>query len=148
MTTRVRVTGLAELDRALGELPKATGKNVLRRVARGALKPVEETAKQLVPVVEGILRDSIVTGTQLSRREARDANREGRSSVEVHTGTVSRNGVPREFGTSRSAATPFMRPAWDQNKDGVLRHVETELAKEIEKARARLARKAARAAKG
>ena len=34
MTITVKVEGLKELDRALMQLPKATGKNVLRRVGR------------------------------------------------------------------------------------------------------------------
>lgn len=41
--------GFAEVDNALGELSKATGKNVLRRVGRQALTPMMEEAISLAP---------------------------------------------------------------------------------------------------
>lgn len=140
----VKIEGLRELDRALGELPKATGKNVLRRVIKARLQPVEAMAKALVPVDEGHLRASIITGSRLNRREASQAKKDGPAFVEMHTGTNSRNGVPREFGTTRTRATPFMRPAWDANQDNALVGIAADLGKEIDKAAARLARKAGR----
>lgn len=140
----VKIEGLRELDRALGELPKATGRNVLRRYTKARLKPVEDMAKALVPVDEGYLRASITTGTRLNRRQASQAKKEGPAFVEMHTGTNSRNGVPREFGTFRTRATPFIRPAWDAEKDGILVGIAADLGKEIDKAAARLAKKAGR----
>ena len=69
----VQVSGLKELDEALGQLPKATAKNVLKRTLEKAAAPIVEEAKQLVPVysgphkenvVSGALRDSIVASTK------------------------------------------------------------------------------------
>lgn len=69
----VQVSGLKELDLALGQLPKATAKNVLKRTLEKAAAPIVEEAKQLVPVysgphkenvVSGALRDSIVASTK------------------------------------------------------------------------------------
>lgn len=145
---RQMVQGLRELDRALGELPKAAGKAVLRRVARAALKPVEDAARSLAPVADGTLRDSITTGTRLTKRQASQARRETKSSIEMHTGTSNQAAVPQEFGTAEHGAQPFMRPAWDQNQGQVLEHVGTELGSEIEKTAARGARKAAKLARG
>lgn len=141
---KMKITGLRELEKALAALPAATGKNVLRRVSKEALKPVETAARAMAPVDDGDLRDSIVTTTRLSKRRASEARKEGKSTVETYTGTNSRNGVPREFGTVRSAATPFLRPAYDANKDRMLRYVGTELGGEIEKAAARLGKKRAK----
>ena len=68
---RVRVEGLAELDAALGELPRATARNVLHRAGRAAMKQVEEAAKANVPVNSGALRDSITTSTKLANSNAK-----------------------------------------------------------------------------
>ena len=60
MAQKFRIEGLKELDKALGQLPRATGKNVLRRVARKALEPIIEVAKALVLV--GLTADAIGLG--------------------------------------------------------------------------------------
>jgi hypothetical protein len=46
--TTVRVDGLREIDAAIGELGKATGRNVLRRVAVQRLQPMAEEARRLI----------------------------------------------------------------------------------------------------
>lgn len=142
----VKIGGFRELDRALAQLPKATERSVLRRVAKLALEPVLERAKQLVPVDEGRLRDSLVIGSSLTSRARRADKAEPREGVRVFMGSASRNAVPREFGTVRSAAQPYMRPAWDSQRVTSAKIVFTELEKEIKKAAARAARKKARMA--
>lgn len=145
MRTTVKFEGGRELEAALSKLPASIGKPVLRRVSKAALKPVEDTARSLAPVADGQLRDSIVTSTRLTPRQAKAAKREGKSSIEMYTGTKNEAAVPQEFGTVNHAAQPFMRPAWDANKEGVLRHVGEQLGGEIEKAATRLAKKRAKA---
>lgn len=144
----IRIDGLRELDAALAELPKATGKNVLRRTGVRALAPVIADAKQRVPVDDGDLRDSLKVTTRLSKRQQRlnaKAVAEGKASVQLYAGAAA---LPHahlvEFGTANMAPQPFMRPAWDANKDQVLQLIKDELGGEIEKAAARLARKQAR----
>lgn len=149
----VRIDGLKELDEALSQLPKATGKNVLRRTGVRALAPVIADAKKLVPVHLGDLRDSLRVTTKLSKRQQRanaKAVAEGKASVQLYAGAAA---LPhahlQEFGTQNHAPQPFMRPAWDANKERVLELIKSELGDEITKAAARLSRKAARlAAKG
>lgn len=145
-TVTVRLSGFRETERALAELGKRAGKDVLRRVGRQALKPVLDTAKLLVPVDEGDLRDSLVISTRLSRSAARNARGDPRDTVTVRMGTTNRNGVPREFGSIRSPAEPFIRPAWELNKQGVLQFVTRELDREIVKTRGRQLARAARLA--
>lgn len=151
MRSAVRIDGLKELDDALAQLPKATGKAVLRRTAIRALAPVIAAAKGLVPVDDGDLRDSLKITTKLSKRQQRlnaRAVAEGKASVQLFAGPAA---LPHahlvEFGTAKMAAQPYMRPAWDSKKDEVLELVRTELADEITKAAGRLARKTARLAK-
>ena len=147
--------GLRALEAALADLPKATGKAVLRRVATRALQPVAATAADLAPIdadpantpkrPPGTLKRSYVVGTRLNKRQARMARKLGKSAVEVYAGTNDPAGIQTEFGNAHQGAQPHLRPAWDQHQDDVLATVATELGGEIDKAAARLARKAARA---
>lgn len=141
----VKIEGLRELDRALGELPKATARNVLRRVLRKAAEPVERAMESRAPQRTGDLERSIITGTRLTSRQARDARKEGKHFAEVHVGTSDPAGMFQEFGTFKEPAQPWATPAWEATKDDALKAIGTELGTEIEKAAARLARKRAKA---
>lgn len=145
MAERFKVEGLKELEEALRELPKATGKNVLRRALLKAGEPIASSAAALAPRLRGKLQMSIGTGTKLSRRQKRLHRPE--STVEVFVGAGALvQAITQEFGTVNHPAKPFMRPAWDGNKTKALDTIRDDLAEEIEKARQRLARKAARIA--
>lgn len=145
----VRLEGFRELERALNELPKTTGKNVLRRVAKGALEPMAERARGMAPVERGDLRASIKVSERRTRRVARINRFDKNTGVEMAMGPVSGGGVLNyatfaEFGTVDTAAKPFMRPAWDGGKDDALEYVKANLGREIDRAATRLAKKAAR----
>lgn len=141
MSGTTKVTGLKELHDALGELKKTTERALLRRVATKNLEPFVERAKQLVPVDEGKLRDSIVIGTSLNRGARAEARKDPVQGVRVFAGTSNRNAVPREFGSVRSPAQPFARPAWDGTKDQMLDGVTRDLDAEIKKTAARAAKR-------
>lgn len=140
----VKIEGLAALDRALGELPKTTGKAVLRRTAREALKPFLERVQALAPRVTGALQLSYSIGARLTRRQARMVRREGKSSIEMYAGSNDPGGVSVEFGTVDTAAQPHARPAWEATQDEVLASIKEKLWAEIQKSAARLAKKAGR----
>ncbi|TZG26504.1 hypothetical protein [Sphingomonas montanisoli] len=150
----VKLEGFRELEVALKELPKAAGKSVLRRIARRALQLFIEAVRRLAPVggsadegrTPGVLRESYVIGSRLTRRQRRDAKREGKSSIELYAGTSDPAGVQQEFGNVNHRAQPHARPAWDQTKQDMLDLVGTDLGAEIEKTRTRLAKKVARIA--
>lgn len=151
----VSLEGLRELDAALGELGKATGRNVMRRVAMARLQPMAEEARRLAPVEDTDLRDSIAVSTKLAGY-ARRLNSRSRSEAEAYMGPAGADGKKappqgslQEFGTKNHPPQPFMRPAWDSGKTELLTGIREDLWAEIEKAAARQARKAARlAAKG
>ncbi len=157
MANRVRIDGLRELEAALANLPKATGKNVLRRVLKKASAGTVADAQANAPRDTGGLSQSIIIGARLNGRQTSLNRKEAgsRSAVEMFIGPSyakgkgGRHGHLLEFGTVKMPAQPFMRPAWDANKDAALRSISDDLGSEIEKAAARQARKAARlAAKG
>lgn len=169
MTMTVSVAGLAELDRALGELPKATARNVLLRTLKQAAQPILEDAKRLAPVRTGTLRDSILASSRVKNKagnaeyaaamrsglgkdaaraallSARRANKGKGSFAELYVGPARGRGVIRyahivEFGSNDTAPQPYMRPAWDGNKDKALDTIKAELGNEIIKAARRVAR--------
>lgn len=147
----IKIEGLAELDFALTELPKSTAKATLRRVLKKAARPTQEAWKAKVRPRRdtGHYEESIITGTKLTRRQARFAKQETKSSSEIHIGTSDPAGVQDEFGNFRAPAHPSARPAWEETQDEALAIIRENLGDEIEKSRQRLAAKAARiAAKG
>lgn len=141
----VKIEGLKELDKALGQLPKATAKAALRRVLKEAAEPLARTARRLAPRDEYYLYESIDVSTKLSKRQAGLHRAQGgRAFQEMFVGTNNPAGVQQEFGNSRHPAQPFMRPAWDQEKEPTLDRISSLLWTEVEKTAARVAKKAAR----
>lgn len=139
----VSISGLREIDKALGELGKATGRNVMRRVAVARLQPMAEEMRRLVPVDSGNLKDGIAVTTKNPKRNRK------RSEVEAHAGPGRHPQAHlREFGGDGNPPAPYVRPAWDGGKDKLLDGIKDDLWQAIEKAAARQAKKAARLAKG
>lgn len=151
-TFKVEAEGFRDLDNALGELPKATAKNAMRRAAVEALKPMaEDYAERLTAagaVLTGALRDSVIAATKLSRRQAAlNRKAEGKSYVEAYMGPGPlAQATQDEFGNDRQAPRPTLRQTWDAGWRDLLERVRLALADQIEKTVARIARKAAREA--
>lgn len=150
---KVRLDGFREFDRALGQLPKATARNVLRRTLMKAAKPIDDDASARAPFLQGGLQRSVVAGTRLTASQrtggpkltANGYRSAAKNSVEVHVGTKLSKGIFMEFGTFKDAAQPFMTPAWEANKNHALDIIKANLKTEIEKSAARLAKKRAKA---
>lgn len=156
MATTFKLEDFKELERALAEeLPKATARNVLRRTGTNAMKRIEDKAKQLAPVHgaghagDVHLADHIATKPTKAKRTSR--TRFARSSgVEVATGPAAPDRYNRriagfqEYGTVHHAAQPYMRPAADSEGMNVIGEVRDELTSQIGKAKARIAKKAAK----
>ena len=139
------IEGLKELDQALAELPKATARNVLLRVLKEQGQPIASAGETYAPKLTGGLAESYVVSTKLSRRQRKANAKE--SPVEVYIGPApSAKSIRTEFGNAQQAAEPHLRPAWDSNVGRVLIGIKNSLAEQVEKARARLARKAERLA--
>jgi HK97 gp10 family phage protein len=141
----IKVTGLKECEEALNELTNATARNVLKRALFKAVEPVEKAAEARAPVAQGQLRSDITISTQLTKNQRKENKKQ--SAVEVYVGVGGKRGpfahLP-EYGTAHSAPHPFMRPAIDANTGRVIEIFRRELNIEIEKAKERARRKAAR----
>lgn len=154
---KAKLTGAKELERALRELPKRIGKAAVRRAMLKSLKPVAAAAEATVRASSfrtGGLASSITVSTRLSRRQ-RKAGMKGDDIAAYVGASPSRVAHLVEFGTGpretkagRSTgsmpAEPFLRPAWDAHKAGVLKEFGRLLGIEIDKAAARLARRQAK----
>lgn len=154
--TVVKVEGLKEVEAALAQLPKATGRNVMRRVAVARLEPMAEDARSRASANNwsGDLADSIEVSTK-SAGYARRISRNSRSEAEAYMGPAGRGGkappqgTQQEFGNQNHGPQPSIRPAWDAGKPDLLPGIAEDLWAEIDKAAERIARKTARlAAKG
>jgi hypothetical protein len=96
-----------------------------------------------------------MVGTKLTDRQMsqhRKMFRDDRAAVEVFVGPAGIEGKKgivsnpsahtQEFGTAHHGPQPFMRPAWDSDHKALLQRLGEIMAKEIEKAITRQARKA------
>ncbi len=139
-----KIEGLKELAEGLREeLPKATATNIQKRALMKAAEPIERDAKSSAPYKTGLLREKVDIGNKLSPRAKRSHKKE--SKVEVFVGPPSMaRGIVAEFGSVKQSPHPFMRPAWDANKRTAFDTIKDILTEEIEKARKRIAAKAAR----
>ncbi|MES2902824.1 MAG: hypothetical protein V4696_01440 [Pseudomonadota bacterium] len=173
-TQTVTLTGFKELERALKELPKATGKNVLRRIGKGALEPMRQDAQNNAPVADapyyigkkgemrlvqpGRIKNSIVVSEKRTRRakgpsKNKLVNGKWRASastgISIAMGPSSGGGLynaaRKEFGNSKTSAEPFMRPAWAKGSVPALEYIKDNLGDEIAKAARKVAKKRAKA---
>jgi HK97 gp10 family phage protein len=114
MQTTVKLTGMKEIERALGEVKSATAKSKMRKVLKQSGEPVAKRARGLVAVDDGDLRESIDVSPVLTRSQRRQNPKGYFADLEMHIGPSGLvQGITQEFGTIDQAANPFMRPAWD-----------------------------------
>lgn len=160
MTTTVEVHGLRELREALiRKVPEHLQGPVLQKALAAGAKPVLQTARQLVPVKSGVLRRAIYAyrdkrnssgvfeqraiGVRSGKR-FKKSNRDayywrfiefGRQAFATAKGVL---GTPQKgfFGKAVAAIAPrpFLRPAFDRNKQTSLEEIRKSLAAEIPKA--------------
>lgn len=102
---KIEIKGVKELQSKFKNIGDELQKALSEAVSAGAVV-VERDAKIRVPVLTGNLRNSI--------REFKKNESPGR--VESQVGTDVEYGPAVEFGTSRRAPKPYLRPAIDENR--------------------------------
>lgn len=155
----VVLTGFRELESTLRQLPKATGKNVLKRIGKGALEPMADAARSKAPKRSGALAYSIAVSERRTKRArtstTKFVNGKFRASastgVQVAMGPSAGKGVLYyaafdEFGTVDTPAFGYMRAAWDSGYYQALEYVKDNLWAAVERAVAKFAVKQAKAA--
>ncbi len=166
MKVTFKVEGLKELDRALGQLPKAVAARAMTSALIDAAKPIQEAAQAAAPVgtepggryytrksgerilrQRGTLKALVQIGTRLTQRQRRAARRAGKNFSEIYIGTRDRVGLLVEFGTRKVAPNPFLRNAWDSGKGALLDKIKDLLWQRLSAAAKRQARRGARKVK-
>lgn len=145
---KFEVEGWRNLDNKLQKLSRAAGKRALREALKKAAKPIEDAAQSAVPVKTGKLKGSIITSTKLNKAQKRLQKKQGgKAAVELFVGSSSPIAHLVEFGTSDTAAQPFMRPAFNSTKEEVMNILAVEVGASIDKAIGRAERRAAKGKK-
>lgn len=119
----LQVEGLAELERDLQRVERRLQGRVVRNAARAGAVLIRRKAKSLAPRATGQLVKDIVLRTK------REPN--GDIVARVGVKPLSFYGMFAEFGTSRQAARPWLRPAFDSQREQVAKAIQDRLWKEI-----------------
>lgn len=147
----ITITGLAELEKRLKELPDKLAKNVLRGAVRAGAVVIQKEAKNLCPagaeehyLGKGSKRVLIKPG-ELKRKgiKVRSAPRkESKFSIEywVYVSKKFWHWKFLEFGTVKMARRSFLRPAFDSQKQKATEAIRDYMAARIDKEVAKLGR--------
>lgn len=146
MELKFEIKGLRELDAGLAELPAAVRGKTLEAALMRAAKPILDEARSRAPVRQGGAK-RIGKGSKgrlpgflrASLRRARKRASDASATVQIGPHRRAFYGMFQEFGTSRQAARPFLRPAFDAKAQEALKLLRDALSAEIVKAAQRIA---------
>lgn len=114
----IEINGLKEIIDKLNSLPEKLENKVIRAAIRQGANVIKDKVKSYVPVDTGDLKKSIkVTGTRYQKGKIAFVVRptpNKKKKVSVYYAKFVENG------TSKMAAKPFLRPAFDEAGDDVL----------------------------
>jgi len=136
MKTEFKIEGAKEMERLLHNLGPQVANKLGMSSLRAAAKPIVQEARRLVPKDTGDLGRSITTKA--------DRQRSGNDTRELKIGfkpPVSARAHFVEFGTSKMAAKPFMRPALDSKAKEALDAMGKVLGVGIEREALKMAKK-------
>lgn len=132
MSKAIDITMLGDkaLQRRLNRLELKTGRKIVRRALRDAAKIHASAAKAEAPVDTGATKAGI-------RVRAVTGLRRGNFGVMSRTGTREEMGIPSdskwyypaivEYGTPTTPANPFMRRAFEQNRQRMIDSIRRDL---------------------
>jgi HK97 gp10 family phage protein len=147
----VRIEGLAELNRALRELPQRIANRGLRTAVYAGAKVIRDEARHRAPKAAQSLGTKQPSAGTLKRsvimKHIRELSGGGRQTfyVLVRQGKKYRNQGKRgnlsqdawywrfvEFGTRKMAARPFLRPALESRRREAVEAIKGRLAQRLE----------------
>lgn len=135
MSSSIRIDGLKELEIRLKRLPqKVAGKALYSALMAGA-EAIRKEAVSRAPEDTGKLKRNIVKRREKTRPELS-------ASVVVGVRAKGKKTDPQnayywryfEFGTSKRPARPFLRPAFEAQKEEAVARIAAKLRQRIEKA--------------
>lgn len=148
MADGLKLAGFKELADALRELGPRVARNALRRAVAAAATEIRNEARSRAPKDTGEMAKDIMVKRERDTKGGMSA----KYSVFVLTGKKSRMKGKRrdvsrdsfywrfvEFGTSKMAAKPFLRPAFESRKEEAVKVIGEKLDEGIQKAARELA---------
>lgn len=146
MSGSIQLKGFKELDDQLAQLEQVPAERAAKASLRDAMKPVLEDAQRLVPKVTWSLHDALAITTKGVGKVKGMVDAVAVAGLTIRKLKDARNrpkGTPNprrywhlpEFGTSHSAAKPYIRPAFDGRINDMLERVRAALRKRIERAK-------------
>ena len=141
MKPSIKVEGLADVERVMMNLPKATAKASARRILKKAGTVVLDA---IAPPKgnTGDLAASYSVGTRLNNAQRKQHRRE--SEVEMFVGSNDPAAVQQEFGNVNHAPQAHLRPAWDGRRQEALQGIATEFWAEVQRTVARYQKRMAK----
>ena len=170
-STKFSFEGGKALEAALRRIGKeATARNIGTRALKIAAEPIADAARRNAPEDKGFLRESIkiatkanmgrgralrsrgdtvyafigIDGSVLPPKDAKTKRNRRKSRFLQAGGGVAAYSIFVEYGSASMAPQPYMRPAFDGEKENAVKRLGPALWEEIEKAAARAAKKAAK----
>ncbi len=126
---QIKIDGAKELEKKLLSFEPKLARRIVRQTLRAAAKPILAAAKANVPVLTGALKESLklrVMKKAKHRYGILVATAKGWFKGDTYYGAFV------EFGTSKMAAKPFIRPAFDSEKENAERIIIDDLKQGIE----------------
>lgn len=130
MIELISLKGAKELDLKLSNLPLKVSKKIAMTALRSGGKIIRDRARMLCPVLTGTLQKSIKVRVPRRKKRNEATILIGIDSVPMggRMGGKAFYGAFVEFGTSKMAANPYMRPAFDGTKNEVIETISNDLA--------------------
>ena len=160
MAEFMHLTGFKELAAALRELPERVARNGLRAAVNAGASVIKKEATYLAPKDTGALQANLYqkqireqsgpmvqtfyvgvrkgVAKYANNKKNRQAGKAGKAYKDDGTTFYWRF---KEFGTSKMAATPFMRPAFDSQKENAVTAIGKKLDERIQNHARDLAKK-------
>jgi HK97 gp10 family phage protein len=120
----LKFEGGSELAAALSELSLKLSSRLLREVLAEAGEPIRKTASSLAP--RRSPAPNIADNIAISRAQTED-----QAAVKIGPAKGFAYGLPLEIGTRKMQAHPFLRPAFEANRDRSLGIVRDALWREL-----------------
>ena len=128
MNITVEVSGLKGVEDALAQAGPKLAKRALRRALKAGADKFTADAKSRAPILKiptanrkaGDLRDAITSVIKLSAKEEYGTARIGPKYTGKGSDDPGVYGMFQEFGTKTDPAQPFMRGAFESEKDAAL----------------------------
>lgn len=120
MDVEFKLEGFKELDALLTQLPDEIAKKVVEQTVRAGAKVVLDAAKLKVPVRTGRLKKSLsIKKNTAAFKNYGSVKYAVGANLSARKGTTAPHAHLVEFGTVKTAAKPFLRPALEENREKV-----------------------------